>query len=135
MKKDRIRSMKELRMKHWYFLLGIAFLANTGSAKDLAGLLTSNTIHETRQDGTQSWFTFDKDYSFHMRSDDGKTSSGTWQLTATGEVCISPQGAPADAPKPCLLIKDKGIGDGWDRLGPNGRKEHFAIESGRSNKS
>jgi hypothetical protein len=120
-------------MKPRHFLLCAALYASTTSAaQDLTTLLTSNTIHETRQNGTQSWFTFDLDHSFHARDDSGKATSGTWTLTEKGEVCISPRGAPANAPKPCLLIKGKSVGDGWDREGPNGRNEHFAIEAGRS---
>jgi hypothetical protein len=119
-------------MKLRHILLSGALYSMTATAYDLLTLLIGNTLHETRQNGTQSWFTFDKDHTFHTHDENGKSSSGTWTFSDKGEVCISPQGAPPDAPKPCLLIKGKSVGDGWDREGPNGRKEHFAIEAGRT---
>jgi hypothetical protein len=96
---------------------------------DAMAIYYSNTLHDTRSNGTQSWFLFNADHSFRSTGQDGKTMTGTWSVNAQGETCISMGGA-TDTPPRCAKLNAAKVGDGWDREGPNGN-EHFVLEAGR----
>lgn len=90
----------------------------------------SNTLHETRANGTQSRFMFNSDHSFRSANQDGSARTGTWTLNAQKETCISIKGSDRPPP-PCAKLQAKKVGESWDRQGPAGN-EHFVLEAGRS---
>lgn len=90
-----------------------------------------NTLHETRANGTQSWFHFNADHSFTADNSNGTTAHGEWRLNDRGETCIV-MGKQAPAARPaCVALHAQKIGDQWDREGPHGN-EHYVLETGRS---
>ena len=89
-----------------------------------------NTLHETRANGTQSWFFFDRDHSFHTRDQAGHLREGRWSLNAQGETCITMAGQSRTARPACVKLQAQQVGDHWDRQGPNGN-EHYVLERGR----
>jgi len=101
----------------------------TVAAHDPMSAYYSNTLHETRANGTQSWFLFNADHTFRSTNQDGKAITGSWTLNAQSETCISIDGSDRPPP-PCAKLQAKKIGDNWDRQGPAGN-EHFVLEAGR----
>jgi hypothetical protein len=106
-------------------LVSVAFAAD-----DPMTIYYANTLHETRANGTQSWYRFNADHSFSRRDADGKASTGTWTLNEKGETCITLPNQPAQAPPACAKLEARRVGDGFDRQGHTG-KEHFVLEAGR----
>lgn len=89
----------------------------------------ANTLHETRANGTQTWFQFNADHSFKSMNQDHKAMTGTWTINAQRETCITISGS-GRPPPPCAKLQAQKIGDSWNQQGPAGN-EHFVLERGR----
>jgi len=123
--------------------ISCATLAFAGAAlaqgADPVAALYTNTIKETRADGSGATFHFNADKTFMMMSPQ-RNMSGTYIVNAKGAVCITmtpPPGAPAPATPPnpeanCVLLPTK-IGETTDHMGggPNGQMEKFELVAGR----
>ena len=113
-------------------LVTLVLMTVTGSAiaADPMAAYYGNTLHETRANGTQSWFLFNADHTFTSRSSSGATSKGSWHLDKQRETCISMPNSPANARPACVKLHAERVGDSWERQGPHGT-EHYVLEAGR----
>ena len=107
--------------------------AGARAADDPMAVYYGNTVHETRSNGTESWFHFAADHSFSGTGSGGRTMTGSYTYdAATGKSCLQLPHMPLGRPAPCAVMTAKKVGDSWDRVGPTGLKEHYVLEAGKT---
>ena len=129
-----------MRTAFWLGLAGtVALVGSAGAQTDPMTVYYGNTVHETRANGSQSWFHFNADHSFQGAGSDGRVMAGKYTfdpVTRTSCLQMPPRPAPAGAqPRrgpPCAPLPAKAVGESWDRVGPTGTAEHYVLEAGQT---